>query len=259
MRRSGWICVFFVLASGRLFAQDVAAQLSFTVRVPEPRASSPVTVQISSAVEERGLAIWSGRASDFNVAVAVSRSRWTIRSITSLTSLTLDPQRPSTLQQLEIVRAMYSANSFSVAGGGGIREERDGTRTLIGRVIAGSDVGRGRIQGSLVMERAVTSPRLHRDAIDVVTTLGWSRPVSDRLSLGIESIGQDLEGLWNPAEADGGARLLVGPSLQARSKHRTWTASLTAGPVVQRVSPGLMDTRRLAVFASANWVPSSHR
>ena len=57
------------------------------------------------------------------------------------------------------------------------------------------------LQGSVVMERAVASP-LKRDAADVVTTLGWSRPIGVGISDGIEGIGQDLEGLWDPAEVD---------------------------------------------------------
>jgi hypothetical protein len=56
---------------------------------------------------------------------------------------------------------MSSDAVLPVAGGGGIREEWDGTRTLIGRVLAGSDLGSGHLQGSLVMERATSSPRPH--------------------------------------------------------------------------------------------------
>jgi hypothetical protein len=157
---------------------------------------------------------------------------------------------------------------MSVAGGGGIRQEWDGTRVLIGRVLAGADVGRGRLQGSLVVERAVASPLRH-DAADVVTSLGWSRRIGDRLSVGVEGIGQDLEGLWKPAEVDGGAKLLVGPSLHAQSRSGDWAASLTAGPVVHTPSvasrPDVPAARyaygghHFGIFASASWVPSLHR
>ena len=92
--------------------------------------------------------------------------------------------------------------------------------------VAGSDLGRGRLQGSVVLERAVSSPLRH-DAAHVVTSLGWSRRIGDRIGLGVEGIGQDLEGFWNPAEADGGAKLRVGPSLHARSKSGDWAMSLT--------------------------------
>ena len=66
-----------------------------------------------------------------------------------------------------------------------------------------------------------------------ITSLGWSRRIDNRISVGVESIGQDLEGLWNPAEADGGAKLLVGPSFHAYSKGGDWSTSVIAGPVVR--------------------------
>jgi hypothetical protein len=119
------------------------------------------------------------------------------------------------------------------------------------------------LQGSLVLERALWSS-VRRDAADVVTSLGWSRPVASRLSLGVEGIGQDLEGFWNSAETEGGAKLLVGPSLRAQSKSGDWTASFTAGPVMYTVStltprdPRAAHGRHVGVFASASWSPSVH-
>jgi hypothetical protein len=252
-------------AAGNAFAQT--PQLVFTVAAPEPTRSETI-LKASAVVEERALALWGGAASDFGVGVALSSPRWTLRSITSMTALPIGSHDRPRFQQIEIVRPVFSAGSMSVAGGGGIRQEWDGTSVLIGRVLAGSDVGRGRLQGSLVLERAVSS-QFRRDAADVVTSLGWSRRIGDRMSLGVEGIGQDLEGLWNPAEADGGAKLLVGPSLHAQSKSGDWAASLTAGPVVHRPSVASPpDVRAVAypyvgrhfgIFASASWTPSLRR
>jgi hypothetical protein len=173
-----------------------------------------------------------------------------------------------TFQQFEVIRPLFSARATVVAGGGGFRLEWDGTSVLIGRVMAGSHVGPGRLQGSFVLERAVSSASRH-DAADIVTTIGWSRRVGNRVSLGVEGIGQDLEGFWDPAEADGGAKLLVGPSLRAQSTSGRWTASLTAGPVIHTVSNvpphgapagvSLSSGHNLGIFASASWVPSLGR
>jgi hypothetical protein len=247
------------------FAQ--APPLTFTVAAPE-RNSSDTILQASAVVEERGLALWGGTASDFGVGVSLSGPRWTIRSITSMTTLPVAGHGRPTFQQIEILRPVFSTGSMSVAGGGGIRQEWDGTRVFLGRVMAGSDVGRGRLQGSLVIERAVSSPLRH-DAADVVTSVGWSRRIGDRMSVGVEGIGQDVEGLWNPSEADGGAKLLVGPSLHLQSKRGDWAASLTAGPVIRAPSvaspsgipvatyPG--GGRHFGMFASASWAPSLGR
>jgi hypothetical protein len=132
---------------------------------------------------------------------------------------------------------------------------------LLARVLGAAPLGAGRLQGSVVLERATSSPS-KRDAADVVTSVGWSRTLGRRASVGVEAIGQDLEGLWDPAELDGGAKLLVGPSLQVRSHHGEWAASITAGPVYTSVSTArpadehaLGSGRHFGVFASASWVP----
>jgi hypothetical protein len=263
--RAGLTLVLCACAIGNAFAQ--APPLVFTAAAPE-RAPSETIPQVSAVVEERGLALWGGAVSDFGVGVTLPGPQWTIRSITSMTALSVGGHDRPTFQQLEIVRPVFSTGSMSVAGGGGIREEWDGTRVLVGRVLAGADVGHGRLQGSLVMERAVSSPVRH-DAADVVTSLGWSRRIGDRISLGVEGIGQDLEGLWNPAELDGGAKLLVGPSLHVQSRRGDWAASLTGGPVVHAPSvaspPDVpaagysQGGRHFGIFASASWVPSPPR
>jgi hypothetical protein len=242
-------------------AQDIP--LVFTAGAPA-RPASDAAPQAAATIEERGLALWSGTASDFGVGVALSTAGWTIRSIASIRMLPSDSHFRPAFQQIEIARTVLSAGSVSVAAGGGLREEWDGTRVLIGRVLAGADIGRGRLQGSLVLERFVASPAKH-DAADVVTTFGWSQRINNRVSAGVEGIGQDLEGLWNPAEADGGATLLAGPSLHIQSKSGHWAASLVAGPVLRRPSADALAAPhpggggRFGMFASATWTPSQHR
>jgi len=260
-------CVFLVLACVAAHAHAQTPQLVFTAPAPDA-ASSEIHSTTSAVVEDRALAMWAGNAADFGIGVTTSTSRWTVRSITSMTSLPVESRSRPTFQQIEITRPLFSTNGVAVAAGGGIREEWDGTRTLIGRVLAGSEVAGGWLQGSVVMERAISSLVRH-DAADVVTSVGWARRVSDRISVGVEGIGQDLEGLWDPAEADGGARLLVGPSLHAESRSGNWAANFTAGPVMHgttlalpinvSTSTNLSAGRHLGIFASATWQPSFRR
>lgn len=234
----------------RAFAQ--VPQLVFTV-TPTADAHPGTAAHVSAVVEERGLALWSGVSSDFGVGVTVSTPHWTVRSITSMTTLPFDRRDRPTFQQFEIVRPLFVSGPAVVAAGAGMRYEWDGTNVLVGRVMAGSDLGPGRLQGGLVFERAMSSTVRH-DAADIVTTIGWSKRITDRLGFGVEGIAQDLEGFWDPAEADGGARLLVGPSLRAESRSGKWSASLTAGPVIHTQS-----NHHVGIFASASWVPSLGR
>jgi hypothetical protein len=235
------------------YAATASAQtpnLVFTSALPEARPRVPST-QAFAVVEERGLAMWSGTTADFGVGISVTTPAWTIRSISSITSLPLGPNRRAMFEQLDVVRPLISTTSVSLAAGGGIRQEWDGTRVLIGRALAGGAVAHGRLQGSVVLERA-TSSRIRRDAADVITTFGWSRAVARHVSAGLEGIGQDLEGLWDPAEADGGAKLLVGPSIHLQSGTATWSAAVTAGPVMTAATS---RGRHFGVFASASWLP----
>jgi hypothetical protein len=251
-----------VLALGASGVANAIAQqppLVFTVAVPD-RTSSETRVRASAVVEERGLALWRGTASDFGIGVDLVGPRWTVHSIASMTTLPVGNHLRPTFQQVEVVRSLFSTASASIAGGGGIRQEWDGTRLLVGRMLVGAGVGRGRLQGSLVMERAVASP-VRRDAADVVTSVGWSRRIGDRLALGVEGIGQDLEGFWDSAEADGGAKLLVGPSLHLQSRSGDWRASAVVGPVLRSslTARHAAVGNHFGVFASASWLPSLRR
>jgi hypothetical protein len=252
-------------AAGVTSAMAQAPPLVFTVAVSE-KAPSETTLRASTAIEERGLALWSGNALDFGIGVDLAGPNWSVHSITSMRSLPVGSHLRPTFQQVEVVRSLFLGDAVSVAGGGGIRQEWDGTRVLVGRVLAGARFGRGRLQGSLVLERAVASP-VRRDAADFVTSVGWSRRIGHRLALGVEGIGQDLEGFWDAAEADGGARLLVGPSLHFEPT-AGWSASAIVGPVVHSPSTSrptsfngtsVKGDSHLGVFASASWLPSMRR
>jgi len=239
-------------------AVDVLAQvppLVFTAPAPEP-ARSGIAIYASPVIDERGLALWSGTSADIGVGVDVVGRQWTVRSITSMTMLPVDGYSRPTFQQVELLRPVRATASTFVAVGGGIRQEWDGTQVLIGRALAGANVAGGRLQGSFVLERSGSSA-VRRDAADMVTTVGWSRRAGDRIAFGVEGIGQDLEGFWDAAEAEGGAKLLVGPSVHVRSKRGHWTATATAGPVLRSISAPTADRgRQYGVFASASWLPS---
>jgi hypothetical protein len=52
-----------------------------------------------------------------------------------------------------------------------------------------------------------------RDEVDVMTALAVSYAVVPSLRIGLEVAGEDLEGLFEEEEAEGGAKLLFGPTL----------------------------------------------
>ena len=58
------------------------------------------------------------------------------------------------------------------------------------------------------------------------------------MSLGVEAIGEDLEGFWEADEAEGGARLLVGPSLHVSPHKQRWQLIATGGPLFHPTDTG---------------------
>ncbi len=261
MRLPGiWLIAAVCATATNAFAQQPS--LVFTAPTPT-REDTAVTFRAFPVIEERGLALWGGAASDFGIGVDVGAGRWTVRTIASLTMLPIGRDSRPMYQQVEALRPVLAKSATSVIAGGGIRQEWDGTQVLIGRALVGANLAAGRLEGSVVLERA-NSSMIRRDAADMVTSLGWARHVGDRIALGVEGIGQDLEGFWDPSEADGGAKLLVGPSIRVQSKRGNWAAAATAGPVIRSpaVVPdgsGRIDRvggRHYGFFASGSWLPS---
>ena len=50
--------------------------------------------------------------------------------------------------------------------------------------------------------------------------------------------GEDLEAFWDPAEAEGGARILIGPSIHIGPRRRGWQLSAAGGPTLRPSDSG---------------------
>jgi opacity protein-like surface antigen len=71
-----------------------------------------------------------------------------------------------------------------------------------------------------------------RDAFDLITSVGIQRKIVGQLFGGVEAVGQDLEGLWETDESEGGAKVLIGPSLNFVPVGSRFSFSLCAGPIL---------------------------
>ncbi|MBV9880039.1 MAG: hypothetical protein JO180_06050 [Gemmatirosa sp.] len=115
-----------------------------------------------------------------------------------------------------------------VALGAGAQREYSSTGVLTARLAAGREMTRSRLDANVLVERPLARDR---DAVDLVTTAGWMHAVGRVAHLGVEAVGQDLEGFWEPDEAEGGARVYAGPS--GALTLGAWQLAFTAGPVVR--------------------------
>ena len=64
------------------------------------------------------------------------------------------------------------------------------------------------------------------------------RKLPHGVSLGVEAVGEDLEGFWEAEEAEGGARLLAGPSLHISPASHRWQFTATGGPMFHPADTG---------------------
>jgi len=140
-------------------------------------------------------------------------------------------------QQGELLVSLFAPGRFrtSLAAGGGILHEAGGTNVLLARFVAARDISATRLQGNLVVQKPFA---VDRDSVDVITLAGWAARLTPTWSLGLESVGEDLEGFWSDEEAEGGARLLVGPSVHIAPPQKQWQLSVAGGPVFHPTRSG---------------------
>lgn len=136
------------------------------------------------------------------------------------------------LQQAEVMRDFIGGNvpmGFRIGASLGFRREFNNDKVALSRIMAAYENPDWKLGANVRFEKAFDKGR---DDIDVISTLGIHRQISGQLFGGIEAVGQDLEGFWETNEAEGGARLLVGPSLNYAPIASRFSFTLCGGPII---------------------------
>ncbi|HVZ21195.1 MAG TPA: hypothetical protein VG871_09055 [Vicinamibacterales bacterium] len=120
----------------------------------------------------------------------------------------------------------HSRAGARVAVGSGVRRESTGANVALTRVVAEAPMLAGALVGNVALERPFAAGR---DPLDVITTVAYSRRIGAVVSIGAEGLLQDVEGFWNPLEAEGGARLFLGPSVDLALPAEGWRLHVTGG------------------------------
>ncbi len=134
-------------------------------------------------------------------------------------------------QQAEIIRDFIGGkkmHGLRFGLGVGVRRDYSNVKSLLSRVTASFDAPRWKAGGNILFEKAFAD---NRDDIDVITSLGFHYRLIGKLYGGVEAVGEDLEGFWDEEEAEGGAKLLIGPSLNMAPKNSRLSFSVSGGPV----------------------------
>jgi len=134
-------------------------------------------------------------------------------------------------QQAEVIRDFIGGNKptgFRLGLGLGINRDYSDVKSLLSRVTLSFDQFRWKAGGNVLFEKALAGDR---DKIDVISSFGFHHELFKNLYGGLEAVGEDLEGLWDDEEAEGGAKVFIGPSLNLAPSASRFSFSLSGGPV----------------------------
>lgn len=134
-------------------------------------------------------------------------------------------------QQAEIIRDIMGGKKvmgLRLGAGLGVRRDYSDVKSLLSRITFSYETPQWKASGNLLFEKALAS---NRDEIDVITSVGFHYCFSENFFGGVEAVGEDLEGFWDKEEAEGGAKLLIGPSLSLSPKKSRLSFSVSGGPV----------------------------
>jgi hypothetical protein len=137
------------------------------------------------------------------------------------------------VQRTELMANILNTNDsriLDLSAGMGYLHEYSGTGVLISRLMVGRQFTSWQVYSNLVFEHAFS---VDRDPIDLTSTIGFSYDLFDSVRLGIEAVGQDIEGFWETDEAEGGATLYFGPSLNFTIPGTTLNITTGGGEIIR--------------------------
>jgi hypothetical protein len=231
---------------GSAYAQGRPFVFTVTTTPPSPRDRWTAQYDVGTADRTADPFGYDGLEQRARIQGALGAG-WTV---VGEVGLGLDGQDTNTTQELEALKDVLGArHAVQLAGGLGVRREWEGTTVLLGRVVMGHEFRRSSVFGNLRFEKPLATDR---DSVDLITSLGWAHRVGGSLRLGVEAIGEDLEGFWEAEEAEGGAKLFVGPSIQLAPSRSPVYASLCGGPIVYATQSGRASTAVRPLGATGN-------
>jgi hypothetical protein len=158
-------------------------------------------------------------------------------------------------QQAEVIRDLVGGKGitgFRLGAGLGLSRDWSSVGSAISRITASFDQTNWRMAGNLRFEKAFDKTR---DKLDFISSFGYQHRVSNVLYLGFEALGQDLEGFWEKDEAEGGAKVMIGPSINLEPNHSKLSFSLSGGPVFYATRSQVIPSeaiREIGSVASGN-------
>ena len=223
--------VMFSLAAASAGAQERPFLLSIATAADEKPS---LRVDYDLGVGEHAFQSDTENHPEQRIGLQASRGRLTFLARVGLAA-TGDSSYQSSQSGEALVSIVRPSRAFALAAGGGVLHEAGGVNVLLARAVAGRTTESWLLHGNLLFQKPLSTDR---DAVDLITSLGWARKLSHGVSLGVEAIGEDLEGFWESEEAEGGARLLAGPSVHISPPGQRWQLTATGGPMFHPADTG---------------------
>jgi hypothetical protein len=220
----------------------------FSVTTPDTNERH-ATVHADAGFGERPFDLVDGDRPEQRFGIQASLGhRFTVLGRVGIAS---DERDTRTSQQGELLYGLVRSpgNETSLAVGLGMRHEAAGVNVMLWRVAAGRHFESWRLDGNVLFEKPFSTGR---DAVDLITSVGVARRVLPAVHVGLEMIGEDLEGFWEQDEAEGGARLLIGPSIRLAPRSQHWQLSAAGGPLVHATRTSFSSDATRSLPASTN-------
>lgn len=221
------LAMVLLLGIGQVNAQDRPFLFTFT---PASAEQPGLFLQYAAAYGKQTFEPLGGDAVEQSIGLQANLGAdWTVLGHLGLA---LHDGTSRSSQHLELLTRVLNAQDHlvDVRAGAGVRHEYSGTNVLLGRASIGRRFNAIMAYGNVLLERPLSS---ERDAVDIMFTVGASYDISRSLRIGLEAVGQDLEGFWDDEEAEGGARLFVGPTASLAIEGTPWNITVGGGAIIR--------------------------
>jgi len=220
-----YICMIFSVCASAAHAQE----RSFLFTMTQAGLNEPSFVHYDAAYGRQNFEPFSD---GIEQNLGLQENFGETFTLSAYLGMALNNRTTGTDEQAELLGRILRASETGIdfSAGLGFRHEYSGTDVLLGRMIAGREFARWQTYANLVFEHAFTAGR---DPVDLTTTLGFSRSITNVLRLGVEAVGQDLEGFWDPDEAEGGAVVFVGPDASLSLPGSPWNLLVGGGAIIR--------------------------
>jgi hypothetical protein len=228
MRALAAAVLVLVSGMGRAHAQTTSSASPFLFASLAPAPGGRVVTSFDAGYNERAFEPVAGERFEPRIGLMAPLSP--LLAVSAHVGFADAPDaRGRAAEQGELWVTPVRHDGLSLTGGVGVRHEYGGTTVALARLAGARATARSAVAADFLLERPHAAGR---DALDVITTVGFAHAVAPSVWLGVEAVGSDLEGFWEKEEAEGGATVLLGPTLAVSPSARLRLV-VGGGPVVR--------------------------